>query len=351
MPSSNRLDKEVASYQTESGKVDYKLNPNYITGFVDGEGCFHITISKRTASRTGYSVNLSFSIGLHSKDADLLRSIQAYFGGIGTLSVTGTKVLWRVLSVKELGVIADHFDLYPLITKKRLDFRLFKEALQLFINKEHLTAEGLIRMASIKASINTGLSDSLKEAFPTTTKLIDPSSLPISHPYPSTRDYRGVDGLIDVKQGKSLNPYWVVGFTEAEGCFFVIIQQDKVKGLHQIKIGYQVSQHIRDLSLIKSLKDFFGCGRTEPCGKAAISFRVSKFSHLSEVIVPFFENYPLLGSKLKDFRDWKGITKLIASKAHLTPEGLNEIKRVKSGMNSLREFPEKDIGRKIKNKT
>nr|ATI20565.1 LAGLIDADG endonuclease [Ophiognomonia clavigignenti-juglandacearum] len=218
-------------------------------------------------------------------------------------------------------------------------------------------------MASIKASINTGLSasrppgiershpwgDSLKEAFPT-TKLIDPSSLPISHPYPP-RGIRGVDGLIDVKQGKSLNPYWVVGFTEAEGCFFVIVQQDKVKGLHQIKIGYQVSQHIRDLSLIKSLKDFFGCGRTEPCGKAAISLRVSKFMHLSEVIVPFFENYPLLGSKLQDFRDWKGITKLIASKAHLTPEGLNEIKRVKSGMNSLREFPEKDIGRKIKNKT
>jgi hypothetical protein len=44
--------------------------------------------------------------------------------------------------------------------------------LQLFINKDHLTPEGLIKMASIKASINDGLSISLKEAFPT-AKLID----------------------------------------------------------------------------------------------------------------------------------------------------------------------------------
>jgi hypothetical protein len=122
-----------------SGKGNHHLNPNYITGFVDGEGCFHITISKKTGCKTGYSVNLVFSVGLHSKDADLLRSIQGYFGGIGVLSVTDKKVLWRVLSVKELKVIIDHFDNYPLITKKGLDFLLFKEALQLFINKDHLT--------------------------------------------------------------------------------------------------------------------------------------------------------------------------------------------------------------------
>jgi len=54
-------------------------------------------------------------------------------------------------SFKELMVIINHFDQYPLITKKRLDFILFKEAFQLFIHKEHLTPYGLIKMASIKA--------------------------------------------------------------------------------------------------------------------------------------------------------------------------------------------------------
>jgi hypothetical protein len=317
------LEKKGASNPVESGKGNHQLNPNYITGFVDGEGCFHITIAKKTGYKTGYSVNLSFSIGLHSKDADLLRTIQAYFGGIGILSVTGSTVLWRVLSVKELMVIINHFDQYPLITKKRLDFILFKEAFQLFIHKEHLTPYGLIKMASIKASINKGLSINLKEAFPT-AKIIDPSSLPSK-------------GLIDVKEGKSINPYWVAGFTEAEGCFFVITRvAGKSKASYSIRIGYQVSQDKRDQSLIKSLKDFFECGRTEPSGKAAICFRVTKFNNITENIIPFFENYPILGSKLKDFKDWKEVAKLMASKAHLTPEGLNEIKNIKSGMNSLR---------------
>lgn len=292
---------------------------------MDGEGCFHITIAKKTGYKTGYSVNLSFSIGLHSKDEDILRMIQSYFGGIGILSVTGSKVLLRVLSVKELMIIMDHFDQYPLITKKRLDFLLFKEALQLFINKDHLTYEGLIKMASIKASINKGLSISLKEAFPT-AKLINPSSL--------------LKGLFDVKEGKSINPFWIAGFTEAEGCFFVLFQENKNKTSYQIKIGYQVTQHNRDQSLIKSLKDFFVCGRSEPSGNAAISFRVTKLKYITENIIPFFENYPLLGSKLKDFKDWKEIAKLMTSKSHLTCEGLNEIKNIKSGMNSLREFPE-----------
>ena len=150
----------------------------------------------------------------HSKDEDLLRMIQSYFGGIGILSVTGSKVLWRVLSVKELMIITDHFDKYPLITKKRLDFLLFKEALQLFILKEHLTTDSLIKMASIKASFNKGLSINLKEAFPT-AKIIDPPCLPSK-------------GLIDVKEGKSINPFWIGGFTEAEGCFLLLFKRIKL---------------------------------------------------------------------------------------------------------------------------
>lgn len=304
---------------------------------MDGEGCFHITIAKKTGYRTGYSVNLSFSIGLHSKYEDLLRMIQSYFGGIGILSVTGSKVLWRVLSVKELMIITDHFDQYPLITKKRLDFLLFKEALQLFINKDHLTPEDLIKMASIKASINNGLSISLKEAFPT-AKLIDQRAALIN---PSGVDLSSLPkGLLDVKEGKSINPFWVAGFTEAEGCFFVVIQENKNKASYQIKLGYQVTQHNRDQSLIKSLKDFFECGRSEPNGNAAISFRITKLKNITDNVIPFFFNYPLLGSKLKDFKDFKEIAKLMTSKSHLTREGLNEIKNIKSGMNSLREFPE-----------
>jgi len=57
-------------------------------------------------------------------------------------------------------------DKYPLITKKHGDFILFKEALKLIKNKEHLTIEGFNKIISIRASMNKGLPEVLKLAFP-----------------------------------------------------------------------------------------------------------------------------------------------------------------------------------------
>lgn len=72
---------------------------------------------------------------------------------------------------------------------------------------------------------------------------------------------------------------------------------------------------------------------------------VTKIKDNLEKIIPFFEKYPIYGSKLKDFQSWKKISKLMASKAHLTPvrsakRGLNEIKKIRSEMNSLRQHEE-----------
>lgn len=251
-----------------------------------------------------------------------MKLIQAYFGGIGVLSIRKTVALWRVRSFKNLKIIIDHFDRYPLITKKRLDYLLFKEVFQMVTNKDHLTEEGIKKIVNLRAYINKGLSITLKEYFPD-IKLEDELSF--------RKEF-------DINP-KTINPYWMAGFTDAEGCFFVIIQENKVKGLHQIKLGYQVSQHVRDTSLIKSFKEFFECGRTEPCGRSGISFRVTKIKDLREKIIPFFDKYLILGSKSKDYQDWKKISKIMISKAHLRPEGLREIRQIKYGMNSLRQFP------------
>jgi hypothetical protein len=63
-------------------------------------------------------------------------------------------------------IILDHFDKYPLITQKRADYLLFKRAFEIIQRKEHRTPDGFREILSIKAAINLGLSDSLKEAFP-----------------------------------------------------------------------------------------------------------------------------------------------------------------------------------------
>jgi hypothetical protein len=68
--------------------------------------------------------------------------------------------------MKDIDVIIRHFDSYPLISQKFSDYQLFKSAFYLMKEKAHLTEEGLNKIINIKSSMNLGLSDTLKEAFP-----------------------------------------------------------------------------------------------------------------------------------------------------------------------------------------
>jgi len=53
-------------------------------------------------------------------------------------------------------------------------------------------------------------------------------------------------------------------------------------------------------------------------------------------VLPLLEKYPLRGHKLLNYKDFKKVAELMKSKAHLTKEGLLEIKKIKGGMNRLR---------------
>jgi hypothetical protein len=83
-------------------------------------------------------------------------------------------IKYYVQSIKDLAIIIDHFDKYPLITQKRADYEIFKQVFYLISRKEHLTMEGLNKIVAIKASINKGLSSELKAAFPLITPVQRP---------------------------------------------------------------------------------------------------------------------------------------------------------------------------------
>lgn len=117
------------------------LNPWFLTGFCDGESSFYIVMHKSTNVKTGWSVTARFEIHLHVKDKALLEKVQAYFSGVGSITTKDNSVCYTVY-YKDLAVLIDHFENYPLITKKRADFELFKRVLELMNRKEHLTLEG-----------------------------------------------------------------------------------------------------------------------------------------------------------------------------------------------------------------
>jgi len=129
---SKQINRQTRLYTTKAVKVSEKLNivmdPRFVTGFTDGEGCFHIRIRKNQKCKLGWSLGLLFEISLNQKDKALLEQIQFYFG-VGSIVKLGSRAfIFRVESVKDLKVIINHFEKYPLITQKRADYELFKQA-------------------------------------------------------------------------------------------------------------------------------------------------------------------------------------------------------------------------------
>jgi len=71
---------KIARTDNTVGKTEplmHKLHPYYVSGFADGESSFTIVIRENRLSKTGFSVELRFSIGLHEKDRGQLDLIQA----------------------------------------------------------------------------------------------------------------------------------------------------------------------------------------------------------------------------------------------------------------------------------
>jgi hypothetical protein len=181
------------------------LNPNYVTGwFTDGEGCFLVVISPDSKFKTGYRVKATFQIGLHEKDFTLLEQIKLFFGAGQITKLGAESIQYRVSGLDDLNLIIDHFDNYPLLTCKHSDYLLFKEVLNLMKEGKHLTLEGLNRIMSIKASLNTGeISNTLSLAFPELE--------PALRPEIPNRNMQDLD--------------WLAGFTDAEGCFFIALKK------------------------------------------------------------------------------------------------------------------------------
>ena len=93
-----------------------------------------------------------------------------------------------------------------------------------------------------------------------------------------------------------------------------------------------LTQHNRDTDLIKSFVNFFKCGKINEASLKrgdAVYFTVQKLSDLINIIIPFFDKYPIMGVKAKDFQDFQKVAELMNSKKHLTRDGLDQILKIK----------------------
>ncbi|KAF8805812.1 homing endonuclease, partial [Phlegmacium glaucopus] len=137
-------------------------------------------------------VRTSFEIYLHIKDVDILYKIQSFFG-VGNVYLRAYKniAVYRVSNIEYLrDIIIPHFNNYPLITQKSIDFNLWCKVIQIILNKEHLNNKGFLTILTYYASINRGISKKVLKYYPN-IKPVSRSSINLPN---------------------NLNPFWVSGF-------------------------------------------------------------------------------------------------------------------------------------------
>jgi hypothetical protein len=128
----------------------------------------------------------------------------------------------------------------------------------------------------------------------------------------------------------------LAGFTSGDGSFIVNIYKTPRSRLNmEVKLEYKVTQDLRDTVLLESLVSYFNCGGITR-RPTAIDFRVTRFSDLVDIILPFFDKYNIEGVKAKDYMDFKLAVEIVKQKGHLTREGLEKIQTIKMGMNTGR---------------
>jgi hypothetical protein len=127
----------------------------------------------------------------------------------------------------------------------------------------------------------------------------------------------------------------MAGFMTGEGCFY-IYHSSKTRN---ISLGIKITQNIRDLELLKSFIEYFGCGTVYgPLKDGTAYYNCTAFKDILEKIIPIFHMYPVEGVKAKNYQDFVVVANMIKNKNHLSIEGYKQIILIKQEMNKGRKF-------------
>lgn len=143
------------------------------------------------------------------------------------------------------------------------------------------------------------------------------------------------------------NSSWLSGFVDADGSFSV--QHTKTEeGAKKSKIScrLRIEQRILDPTTNDSYFDilnqiclFLNCKLLTKTQKSTNNtyYTLTASSKVSlDIIINYFNKYPLFSSKYLDYKDWEKVAYLIINNQHLTEGGINTVELVRSRMNTKR---------------
>ena len=153
---------------------------------------------------------------------------------------------------------------------------------------------------------------------------------------------------------------WVAGFTSGDGSFYTKLRQ--YKDTFFTGCVFKITLHLKDTALLEGLYGYLSKyfknisfnkynsrtnkgiyfshwplpQPTRAGAKQTVSLNISNIQDIGNIVIPFFDLYPVLGVKKMDYNDFKNIYNIILSKGHLSPEGLAQIQQIRNNMNDKR---------------
>ena len=265
----------------------------YLAGLLEGDG--HISIPALGNTTLNRILNPRIVFTSHINNIQLYAYIQSQLGGIGRFQCNSNIIRYIIGDIKGIELI----------------IKLLHNKLR---TPKNLTFNKLIKF------INEKYNFSFKES------KLDKSNL--------------------------LNNSWFTGFVEADGNFYIKIIESKSKSetrkisvSENISIRFRLDQRLYDkstcstmLPIMEEITKCFSCNLSEyktlKSGQI-LSVSITSIDKL-KIIIEYFNIYNLLGIKYNDFIDWKEVYQMFIDKKHLTIEGKEKIKLIKSNMNNKR---------------
>lgn len=144
----------------------------------------------------------------------------------------------------------------------------------------------------------------------------------------------------DNQQERLKTASWISGFTDGEGSFVIsVIKNSTTRFGKQLFPEFVITQGAKSLNALVAIKEFFGCGsivlnkRCDNHNEHLYRYCVRSISELKEIIIPFFDQFPLKTYKQNDFVLFKKVVEMMSKKLHLKEDGWNKILTIASKTN------------------
>lgn len=122
-----RLKRKVYFPREFSSDVD----GNYVSGLVDGEGWFMVSLARKGKDKTITNFNPKFGINLRIDDKPILDWMRSYFDCGTVVTYTRPTSPCAIFMVADLysilRCIVPHFEKYPLRAKKKRDYEIWRQ--------------------------------------------------------------------------------------------------------------------------------------------------------------------------------------------------------------------------------